>query len=148
MTGYAWLLVIHVLGACIWAGGHLALAAGVLPRALRERRAARIIDFEAGFERIGLPALAAQVITGVWLAHLRLGPVTEWFAATPLAHVVQLKLALLAGTVALAVHARLRLIPRLTDATLPPLAWHIVAVTALAVLFVVAGVLFRVGGLG
>lgn len=148
MTGYAWALAIHVLGACIWAGGHLALATGVLPRALRERRAAVILEFEAGFERIGLPALAAQVVTGLWLAHLRLGPVAEWFSATPLAHIFQIKLALLAGTVGLAVHARLQLIPRLTDATLPPLAGHIVAVTVLAVGFVIAGVLFRVGGVG
>ena len=146
MTLYATLLVLHVLGACIWAGGHLALAVAVLPRALRERRAAIILDFEQGYERLGLPALLMQVITGLWLAYVRLGPASEWFAANPLARVVQLKLLLLAGTIGLALHARLRLIPRLTNETLPGLATHIVAVTGLAVVFTFAGVLFRVGG--
>lgn len=147
MSVYTLLLILHVIGACIWAGGHLALSAAVLPRALRERRARIILDFEHGYERIGLPALVVQVITGLWLAHIRIGPVAGWFADNPLAHVFQIKLGLLAATVALALHARLKLIPRLTDENLPTLAVHIVAVTTLAVLFVVAGVLFRVGGL-
>lgn len=148
MSLYAIILATHVLGACIWAGGHLVLATAVLPRALRERRAQLIVDFEHGYERIGLPALLVQVLTGLWLAFLRLGPASAWFAANPLAQVFQVKLALLAGTIALALHARLRLIPRLTDATLPGLAGHIIAVTVLAVLFVVAGVAFRTGGIG
>lgn len=148
MTIYVTLIALHILGACIWAGGHIVLAATVLPRALRERRAALILEFERGYERIGLPALVLQVVTGLWLAYLRLGPVSNWFEANPLAHVVQIKLALLASTVALALHARLRLIPRLCDDTLAPLAAHIVGVTVLAVLFVLAGVFFRVGGVG
>lgn len=146
MSSYAIALAVHIIGACIWAGGHLVLAATVLPRALRERSARIILDFEQGYERIGLPALVAQVLSGLWLAHLRLGPVSSWFESNSLARVFQIKLALLAGTVALALHARLRLIPRLRDETLPALAAHIVAVTLLAVLFVLAGVLFRVGG--
>lgn len=148
MSLYVVLLAVHVVGACIWAGGHIALAVAVLPRALRQRRAEIVLTFEQGYERVGLPALLAQVITGVWLAHLRLGPVANWFEANPLAHVFQVKLSLLLGTIALALHARLRLIPRLTDDTLRPLAAHIVAVTVLAVVFVLAGVAFRVGGLG
>jgi hypothetical protein len=55
---------------------------------------------------------------------------------------------LLAGTAALAVHARLRLIPNLTDETLSGLAWHIRGITALAIAFVVMGALIRLGGLG
>jgi hypothetical protein len=148
VISYTILLSLHLLGACIWAGGHLALAAAVLPRALRERRAQVIIDFEQGYERIGIPALLVQVVTGLWLAYLRLGVPSLWFANSPLAHVVQAKLGFLAATVALALHARLKLIPRLTDATLPTLAIHIVGVTTLAVLFVLAGVVFRVGGIG
>lgn len=148
MSLYAAIVVLHVIGACIWAGGHVALSVAVLPRALRQRSARIILDFEQGYERIGLPALLVQVITGLWLVQVRLGSVAGWFADNPLAHALELKLALLAGTVALALHARLRLIPRLTDDTLPKLALHIVAVTALAVGFVIVGVVFRVGGLG
>ena len=53
-----------------------------------------------------------------------------------------------AGTAALAVHARLRLIPNLTDENLSGLAWHIRGITALAIAFVVVGGLIRLGGLG
>lgn len=148
MSTYAFLLGVHVLGACIWAGGHLVLAVAVLPRALRERNAQRVLEFEAGYEQIGLPALLAQVVTGLWLAHVRLGAAANWFDGNPLARVVQLKLIFLGATVLLALHARLRLIPRLRDETLRPLGAHIVAVTVLAVFFVLAGVAFRVGGIG
>ena len=147
MISYTILLSLHILGACIWAGGHLVLAITILPRALRERRARIILDFEHGYERVGIPALLTQVITGLWLAYLRLGPPSGWFANNPLAHVVQAKLGFLAATIALALHARLKLIPQLTDATLPTLAAHIFGVTSLAVLFVLAGVVFRVGGI-
>jgi hypothetical protein len=54
---------------------------------------------------------------------------------------------LLGLTVALALHARLRLIPRLDDSDLRWLAAHIVIVTALAVALVVVGVSFQTGGL-
>jgi hypothetical protein len=55
---------------------------------------------------------------------------------------------LLAATAALALHARLRLIPHLTDDNLSGLAWHIRGITALAIAFVVVGALIRLGGLG
>ena len=41
----------------------------------------------------------------------------------------------LAATAALAVHARLRLIPNLRDHNQNGLAWHIHGITALAILF-------------
>lgn len=140
------MLFAHLLGAAIWAGGHLVLAVSVLPKALRARRAATITEFEAGFERIGLPALAVQVVSGLWLAERLLGSPSHWFDDTPLARTVLLKLGLLAATVALALHARLRLIPRLTDETLPALAAHIVAITVVAVALVAAGASIRLGG--
>lgn len=43
-------------------------------------------------------------------------------------------------------HARLRLIPKLKDDTLSGLAWHIRAVTALAIAFMVVGDLHREDG--
>jgi hypothetical protein len=46
------------------------------------------------------------------------------------------------------VHARLRLIPNLTDDNLSGLAWHIRSITALAIAFVLVGGLIRLGGLG
>lgn len=55
------------------------------------------------------------------------------------------KLLLLGLTVALALHARLRLLPRLDGSNLGLLAVHIVIVTALAVALVIVGVDFRTG---
>ena len=146
MGGYYLALALHVLGATVWAGGHLVLATTILPRALRERRAAAVSEFERGFGRIGLPALALQIVTGVWLAHHLLGSPSNWFDDDPLARVVQVKLGLLALTLGLALHARLRVIPKLSDETLPTLAWHIRLVTLAAVVFVLAGASIRFGG--
>lgn len=146
LTLYTALLIGHVLGATVWTGGHLVLACTVLPRACRDGATQRLLEFESNYERIGLPALFVQVGTGLALAWLRLGPPSAWLVSNPLAHVVQLKLALLAATALLAVHARLFLLPKLTPERLPTLAWHIVPVTLLSVGFAVAGVMFRVGG--
>ena len=97
------------------------LALGFLPAALRARDPAIIRDFESRFERLGLPALLLQVLTGVALAHLYLPP-REWFAFSgPISSSIAVKLLLLLAILALAVHARLRLIPRLSPQNLPVL---------------------------
>jgi putative copper export protein len=146
LARYYTFLSLHILGAAVWAGGHLVLALTILPTALRQRRAATVSEYEQRFERIGLPALAVQVLTGVWLAHRLLGSPDHWFESNPVARVVQVKLGLLALTVALAIHARLRVIPKLDDTSLSTLAWHIRIVTIAAVLFVLAGASIRFGG--
>ncbi|HEY8995593.1 MAG TPA: CopD family protein [Lacunisphaera sp.] len=145
-TTYFVLLLLHILGATIWTGGHLVLATTVLPRALRAKRAAILSDFEQGYERVGMPALALQIVTGLLLAYRLLGAPSHWFEAHPLAHVVQFKLLCLAGTGALAVHAKTCVTPRLCDDNLPVLGWHIAGVTVFSVLFVVAGASARLGG--
>ena len=143
---YATALIVHVLAATVWTGGHLVLALGILPGALRERSPAAIEAFEGHFEKIGIPALLLQVASGLYLA-TRLAPAPgSWLAfETPVTRAIALKLAFLLATVLLAAHARLRIIPRLSAETLPALAWHIVAVTGLAMAFVVVGVGYRVG---
>ncbi len=111
---------------------------------MRRRDAGPILDFERAFEPIGLPSLALQLFTGLWLAYTLMPDTAEWFAfRNPTSHLLVTKFVLLAMTVALAAHARLRLIPGLDAQRLKPLAWHIVAVTVIAVLFVAAGVVFR-----
>ena len=146
MASYYIVLGLHILGATVWAGGHLVLAVTILPDALREHRAATVSEFEQRFERIGLPALAVQIVTGLWLAEHLLGSPANWFDGNSVARTVQVKLGLLVITVGLAIHARFSVIPRLSDATLPTLAWHIRIVTLAAVLFVLAGASIRFGG--
>lgn len=143
---YYVILTLHLIGAAIWTGGHIVLATRVLPRALREKKADIVRAFEEPYESIGMPALVVQIVTGLLLAHRLLGAPTNWFADSGIARVVQLKLLFLAGTAALALHAKTRVIPRLTDENLPVLGWHIRAVTVLSILFVLAGASLRLGG--
>lgn len=143
---YGAMLLLHILAATIWTGGHLVLAIAILPRVLRERSPARLREFESAYERVGIPALVVQVATGLWLAHRMVPELSRWFAfGDPVATLVGVKLLLLAATVAFALDARLRLIPELSEKNLTALAWHIVPVTLVSVLFVVVGVSFRTG---
>ncbi|MCP9800098.1 CopD family protein [Synechococcus sp. RedBA-s] len=149
MAVFSLLVIVHALAATVWTGGHLVLDLGVLPRALREGHAAPIRAFEETFEPLGLTALAIQVVTGLWMGWIYLPHFQGLFnPQNPIGMLVGTKLLLLAATAALAVHARLRLIPNLTDANLSGLAWHIRGITALAIAFVVVGALIRLGGLG
>ena len=140
------LLYFHLLGASVWIGGHLVLALGILPGALRRRDVQAIRNFEQIFEKIGLPALLLQVVTGLWLASLWL-PHALWLGDSPQAALIQTKLGLLALTAALGVHARLVLIPRLSAERLPALGWHIALITLSALAFAWVGSGFRFGGL-
>lgn len=143
---YGAILLLHILAATIWTGGHLVLAIAILPRVLRERSPARLLEFESAYERVGIPSLVVQVATGLWLAHRMVPELSRWLAfGDPVASLVGVKLLLLATTVVFALDARLRLIPRLSEQNLMALAWHIVPVTVVSVLFVVVGVSFRTG---
>lgn len=145
---YKVILLLHLLGATIWTGGHLVLALGILPRVLAERSPRRLLEYESAYEKIGMPALIVQAVTGFWLAHRLMPDYSAWFNVhNAVSFLILLKMTLLALTLALAAHARLRIIPRLDAGNLNLLAWHIIAVTILSVLFVAAGLGFRTGGI-
>lgn len=140
-------LFIHLLAATVWVGGHLVLAVSLLPEALAKRDAELVRGFERVYERIGLPAMALQVVTGLWLAWRLRPDIAVWADwADPVALTISLKLICLVLTIALALHARLVIIPRLDAARLPLLGLHIAAVTLLAVAFAWLGLSFRYGG--
>lgn len=145
---YGTVLLLHLLAATVWTGGHLVLALTILPRALRDRSVVDLQRFEAAYEWVGIPALVIQVASGGWLAYRLVPDVARWFdVADPIGRVVAIKLMLLALTVAFALDARLRVIPRLSAANLNALAWHVIPVTVIAVLFVAVGVSLRTGWL-
>ena len=145
---YGMILFLHLLGAAVWTGGHVVLSVVVLPGVLRRRDAEALLRFEASFERIGMPALLVQVVTGVLLAKRMIPDVGGWFDfSNPVAHVVVTKLALLGLTVLLALDARFRVLRDFNADKLTDMGWHIVPVTVLSVLFVAAGVSFRTGWL-
>jgi uncharacterized membrane protein len=141
------LVLIHVFGAIVWTGGHLVLALVVLPRALRNDDARLVQEFEQGFEPLAIPSLLAQVASGVWLA-LRVKPAdVAWTRVTafPVSHIA-IKLLLLLAILALAVHAKRRVLPRLEAGELRAYAGHARAVTLLSVALVVVGVGLSTGG--
>lgn len=143
---YRYILLLHILGATVWAGGHLVLALRILPGVLRVRSAAMLLDFERRYEPLGMSALAVQVVSGLWLA-AQLVPFSLWLSlGNPYSRMVVMKLACLALTAAFAVDARFRVLPHLRDDNVQTMVPHIVGVTTLSVLFVVAGVGFRTGG--
>lgn len=138
-----WLILLHVLGATVWAGGHLILSLGFLPHALRNKDISSIINYETNYERIGIPALITQVITGFWMV-LYYVPFNYWWSLdSPHHYYLWIKISLLVATILLAVHARFFIIPKLTLELLPSLAFHIVMATIVAVAFVITGLSFR-----
>jgi len=143
---HKYVLLLHILAATIWTGGHLVLALAVLPRVLKERSPSELLRFESAYEKIGMPALVVQVLTGLWLAHNLVPDVRSWFAVDNfITQLIGLKLWLLTVTIALAADARLRIIPHLSIDNLAAMGRRIRWVTLLSVLFVAVGVTFRTG---
>lgn len=140
------LVFLHVLGACVWAGGHLYLALGVLPKAFAQRDANVLRDAETLIERIAMPALLIQVLTGVELARRYAGGFVQMFDADdPVDHFVIAKVGLLLVTIALAGDAHMRRGRFEGMAWLRFMAWHVIVVTIIAVALVALGVGFRTG---
>jgi len=142
------LLIIHLLTATIWVGGHLFLSLRFLPEALKNKDVTIIQNFKDKFEPIGMPALIISILTGILMAYDYGVTFTKWFSfATAIEKVVSLKLILLLLTVGLAVNAQLFLFPKLTSKELPKAALQIILVTLIGVGMLVLGSLVRIGGL-
>ncbi len=145
---YGLLLTLHILAATIWTGGHIVLSVVILPHVLRKRSPQRLLEFEAVYEKIGMPALVIQIITGLMLTYRILPDTSLWFnMSIPLTHGIAAKLTLLLLTLAFALDARFRVIPKLSPSNLNDMAFHIILVTAFSILFVLVGVSFRAGWL-
>ena len=144
------LLVLHLIAATIWVGGHLVLAIGYLPKALKRKDFSYIGNFEKTYEPIGMPSLAVLIITGILMAYDYNAGFSSWFSfATPIERVVSLKLTFLLTTVCFAIAAQTRVLPKLRKGQLnklPEMAVHIICVTLIGVLMVILGSLVRIGG--
>ena len=137
-------IILHLLGACVWVGGHLVLLLSVLPLALKCKDPRIVLQFEERYERVGIPALLIQLFSGLWLANRFVpGIVDAFLFDDPLRTAVALKLLLLFATLATGAHARLRIIPGLTPERLPLLAAHIVLINGLAIALLVLGVVLH-----
>ncbi|WP_201581741.1 CopD family protein [Psychrobacter glacincola] len=141
-----YILILHLLGATVWTGGHLILTLVVLPKALSSRNIDGLMQFEQLFERVGMTALVLQIITGLWMAYQLLPNIAAWFKLdNDFSILISLKLLLLLMTVLVALHARFYRIPRLSIHTLKGFSINIILVTLFSAAFVVVGTLFRTG---
>jgi putative copper export protein len=143
------LLIIHLLCASIWVGGHLLLVFGHLPQALKEKNQNIILDYERKYEPVGMTALVLLVVTGIMMAYKYGVSIEYWFHfATPIEKVVSTKLLLLLLTVLFALSAQFRVLPKLKNNPdkLPEMTFHIVSVTLIGILMLVVGSFVRFGG--
>ncbi len=141
------LLIIHLLAATVWIGGHLILSIGFLPKALKERAPEIITNFEKSYEKIGLPALLVLVVTGIFLSYSYGITISDWFSfRNSIEKVVSIKLILLFTTLGLAIHARFFIIPKLSAKSLPLMAAHIILITLVGITMMVVGTFVRFGG--
>ncbi|MBL1210917.1 CopD family protein [Geminocystis sp. GBBB08] len=141
-------LIVHVLGATIWTGGHLILTLGYLPMALKQKNPEIIYQFEEKFEPIGLIALGIQIITGLWLANFYIPLGENWLNYNePMTRNILVKLCLLLITLILSIDARFRIIPNLNQENFLDLVFHILAVTIIAISLIIFGITIRFGGL-
>jgi len=143
------LLIIHLLSAAVWIGGHLYLAACLLPGILRTKDTGRLLKFEKSFEPLGMPALLLLVVTGIWMS-LQFGITwKDWFSfSSPMERVVSIKIILLLATVLFAVSAQTRVLPKLKKGKdrLTEMAVHILMVTLIGIAMLVLGTFLRYGG--
>lgn len=138
------IIFIHIITATIWAGGHLVLTLGFLPKAIKKNDISIVEQFESKYERIGIPSLLILVITGVYMTAVYTSNFFDFDFSIHHNRHVYYKFILLFLTIILAIHARFVLIPQ---KKLKPLAYHIVLVTTISVLFVFVGFSVRSGGL-
>ena len=142
------LLIIHLLAATVWVGGHLVLCVGILPAALRSNDPQPVLAFENRYEKIGIPALLLLVLTGIWMSYLYGVPASDWLEFDlPIESVISTKLLLLLATIVLGAHGRLRIIPKLNQSNLKLMAAHIVVITLLGIALLTVGTFVRFGGM-
>lgn len=144
------LLIVHLIAACIWVGGHLYLVTRVFPSVLTHRDAQQLLAFEQRYEPLGIGALLALVITGLLLSRNYHVSVQDVLAFNPgIARLAAVKLMLLLATICFALSALTRVIPTLKHSTkkLPEMAAHATAVTLIGLAMVVLGSYGRYGGL-
>ena len=73
------LLIIHLLAATVWIGGHLILATRYLPEAIKTKDLDKLKTFKNKFEPVGIPSLTTLVITGILMAYDYDVTLVKWF---------------------------------------------------------------------
>lgn len=148
MTLHHILLIIHLIAATIWIGGHLTLSIVFLPVALRKKEPLIILNFEKKFEPLGISSLIALIITGIWMAYDFGITYQSWFYFSgSLEKVVSIKLVLLMLTFVLALYTQIYVIPNLNKYNLNKIAFSIISVTVIGLNMLILGSTIRYGGI-
>lgn len=144
------LLIVHLLAAAVWVGGHLYLVTCILPRVLKTKQPKSLLQFESSFEPLGIFALGLLVITGFWMTFQFGISFLDLFSFShPVERVVSLKLILLILTVLLGLSAQFSIIPSLRKSPkkLNKMAIHAILVTLIGIALLILGSFVRYGGL-
>ena len=143
------LLIIHLMSATVWVGGHLILVASYLPRAIKEKNQNYILNYEKKYESICMLSLILLILSGILMAYKYGGTIEHWFEfATPIEKVVSTKLLLLFATLLFALSAQFKVLPKLNNNIkyLPEMALHILCVTIIGISMLILGSFVRFGG--
>lgn len=144
------LLIIHLLGACVWVGGHLAAATTLLPQAWEQKSLEPMMKFEAKFSKIEMPSLVLMIITGVWLSYLLGVTWEDWFHfANPIETAISIKIILLLLTLLTAASANIFVLPKAKKGETPLklVTLHVTIIITLGVLLVIFGGFANQGGI-
>lgn len=147
---YKTALILHLLGASIWMGGHLYLLVRLMPDFIHRNDVAGFLAFEKSYEPLGITALAVQVVTGFYMLTTLLPPSLWGQNMGMLTALVHGKLTWLILTILTALHARFRVVKKLengmhTANTLKIMGFHVLLICVWSVAFVINGTFFRFG---
>lgn len=141
---YLTFLILHLIFATIWVGGHLVLLIGFLPKAIKEKNPQAILNFGTTYEKIGIPSLLVQVITGILMFISKVESFSILFDWNSFygRHFI-LKMSFFLCIIPLALHARLRIIPNLNKNNILMLGLHILAVNLASIALLLVGISLR-----
>lgn len=142
------ILIIHLLAATVWVGGHLILLLRYVPKAIKNKSLDELSAFRKNFEPVGMPSLFILIITGIIMAYDYNVTIDKWFLfENAIEKIVSIKLILLFISLCLAFITIKFVLPSI-DKLSPFLLYFIIfLVTTIAVTMLILGSLVRVGGL-
>ncbi|WP_026729670.1 hypothetical protein [Flavobacterium denitrificans] len=148
MTLHHIVLILHLLAAAVWVGGHLLLAICYLPTALKKKDPQIILNFEKKYETLGMSSLVLLIITGICMAYDFGATFETWFSfKSGIEKVVSFKLILLFLTFICAICAQFFVLPNLNETNIRKMAVIIISVTTIAVTMLILGSTIRYGGI-
>ena len=145
---HQFILIIHILAATLWVGGHLLLLLRYVPKAIKSKSLEELSAFRKNFEPVGMPSLFILIITGILMAYDYNITFEKWFLfENSIEKIVSIKLILLFISLTLAFITLKFVLPSINKFSPFILYFIIFLVTTIAVTMLILGSLVRIGGL-